>query len=265
MRIQQPERRAMVRAHVVRVRPTGRNFVTVTFGGDGLAEFDFLGLDQCVRLFLPRAGQETLRMPTAAHNGWIAQYYLIPLAERPHIRNYTARRFDAGRRELDIEFVTHGDGGPASAWASEAEPGDEAGLFAEGCCYLPPENADWHLLVGDESAVPALLSIVEQAPADLRAEAFLEVPEEGDVREVAAPEGVRVHWLPRDGAAAVPGALALETVLSAELPPGTPYCFVAGERGLPTGLRRALVRERGVPKANVSFVGYWRHGAAAYK
>jgi len=265
MRIQHPERRAMVRAHVVRVRPTGQHFVTVTLGGDGLADFDFLGLDQCTRLFLPREGQDSLRIPTAAHNGWIAQYYLIPLAERPHIRNYTARRFDAERQELDIEFVTHEDGGPASAWASAAEPGDEVGLFAEGYCYLPPEDADWHLLVGDESALPALLSIIEQAPADLRAEAFLEVPGEGDVREVEAPAGVSVHWLPRGDGAGVPGALALETVLSADLPEGTPYCFVAGERGLPTGLRRALVRERGVPRGNVSFMGYWRHGAAAHK
>ncbi|KOX16107.1 siderophore-interacting protein [Nocardiopsis sp. NRRL B-16309] len=265
MRVQQPEHRAMVRARVVRTERTSPHFVTVTLGGDELAGFPFLGFDQCVRVFLPRPGQSALRMPTASHNGWIAQYYLMPAAERPVVRNYTARRFDPDRRELDIEFVAHGDGGPASAWAPRAEPGDEVGLFPEGCYYLPPEGTDSQLLVGDESAVPALLSIIERAPEDLRAHVYLEVPSADDVRDVTAPEGVRVHWLARQDEEALPGRLALETVRSAEPPQGTPYCFVAGEKTLPTGLRRSLVRERGMPKAHITFVGYWRHGAASLR
>lgn len=265
MRVQQPEHRAMMRTRVVRTEHTSPHFITVTLGGEELADFPFLGLDQCVRVFLPRPGQDALRMPTASHNGWIAQYYLMPSAERPVVRNYTARRFDADRLELDIEFVAHGDGGPASAWALGAGPGDEVGLFPEGCCYLPPEGTDSQLLVGDESAVPALLSIIEQAPEDLRAEVYLEVPSAEDIRDVSAPEGVRVHWLPRQDAEALPGQLALETARSAEPPGAAPYCFVAGEKTLPTGLRRSLVRERGVPKAHITFIGYWRHGAATLK
>ncbi|CAL9380126.1 Vibriobactin utilization protein ViuB [Nocardiopsis dassonvillei] len=265
MKIRNPERRAMVRARVVRTERTTPNFVTVTLGGEELADFEFLGLDQCARLFLPRAGQDRLRLPNAAGNGWIARYYLMPSAERPLFRNYTPRRFDAGRRELDIEFALHGEEAPASGWALNAKEGDEVGLFAEGHYYLPPEDADWQLLVGDESAVPALLSIVEAAPRDLRAEVFLEVPESSDIREVEVPGGVNLHWLPRDGGGGVPGELALRTVLAAEPPEGRPYCFVAGERALPTGLRRELVRGRGVPRTHISFIGYWRHGAAAYK
>lgn len=255
----------MIRARVVRTARTTDHFITVTLGGEELAGFEFLGLDQCTRILFAREGQDRLHLPDASSDdGWVAEFRAMPDERRPHVRNYTVRRFDAAALEMDIEFVAHGDEGPASAWALGARPGDELGLLAEGIYYLPSEEADWHLLVGDESAVPALLSILEQAPADLRGRAYLEVPSSADVREVRAPAGVEVRWLARDGAHAVPGALALETVRAAELPEGRPYCFVAGENALPTGLRRILVRERDVPKDDITFVGYWRAGNEAY-
>jgi NADPH-dependent ferric siderophore reductase len=255
----------MVRARVVRTEQTTDNFVTVTVGGEELAGFEFMGLDQCTRILFARPGQDRLHLPQAsADDGWVAEFRAMPEDRRPHVRNYTARRFDAEALEMDIEFVAHGDEGPASAWALGARPGDELGLLAEGIYHLPPEDADWHLLVGDESAVPAILSILEQSPRDLRGLAFLEVPSSADVREVDAPAGVEVRWLARDGAHTVPGQLALETVSGAALPEGRPYCFVAGENGLPTGLRRFLVKERGVAKEDIAFIGYWRAGTEAY-
>ncbi|MGW5877567.1 siderophore-interacting protein [Nocardiopsis terrae] len=252
----------MIRARVVRAERTTDHFVTVTFGGPDLARFEFLGLDQCVRVFLRRPGQERLTLPDSDADGWYPEYREMPDEVRPYVRNYTMRRFDPEALELDVEFVAHADGGPASTWAASATVGDEVGLFPEGIYYLPPSEADWHLLVGDESAVPALLSIVEQAPRDLRAQVYLEVPSPRDVRPVKAPPGVEVHWLPREDAHAVPGRLALETVRSGPLPKGRPYCWVAGENGLPTGLRRALVREHEVAKDDITFVGYWRAGVA---
>lgn len=253
----------MIRTRVVRTERTTDHFLTVTVTGEGLTEFEFLGLDQCTRIFFVRPGQDRLHMPDPS-DGWVAEFRSMPDEQRPHVRNYTMRRFDADALELDIEFVTHGDGSPASAWALRAREGDELGLYPEGVYYLPSQDTDWHLLVGDESAVPALLSILEQAPDDLRARAFLEVPSSADIRPVRAPAGARVHWLPRDDAYAVPGRLALETVRGADLPGGRPYCFVAGENTLPTELRRTLVRERGVSKDDIAFIGYWRHGVEAY-
>ncbi|MCY9783333.1 siderophore-interacting protein [Nocardiopsis sp. EMB25] len=263
MRVEQPSHRAMLRTRVVRTERTSEHFVTVTLGGEDLADFPYLGRDQFVRVFLPREGQDRLHMPTSADRKWVVQLYAMPKSRRPHVRNYTVRGFDPERRELDMEFVDHGDAGPASAWAGAARPGDEMGILAEGAYYQPSEDADWQLLVGDESAVPALVSILEQAPDDLRAQVYMEVPSEDDVRDLTAPPGVSVHWLPRTDPHAVPGALALETVMAADLPGGRPYCFVAGENKLATGLRRHLVRERDVPKPDISFIGYWRHGRAA--
>ncbi|PWV47257.1 MULTISPECIES: siderophore-interacting protein [Nocardiopsis] len=252
----------MIRARVARAERTTDHFITVTVSGPELAGFEFLGRDQCVRVFLRRPGQERLVLPDADDDGWYPQYRDMGDDTRPYVRNYTIRRFDPEALELDIEFVAHGDGGPASTWAISASEGDEVGLFPEGIYYLPPAEADWHLLVGDESAVPALLSIVEQAPRDLRAKVYLEVPSPQDVRQLDVPPGVEVHWLPREDAHATPGRLALETVSAADLPEGRPYCWVAGENALPTGLRRALVRDRAVSKDDITFVGYWRAGVA---
>ncbi|MFE6385570.1 MULTISPECIES: siderophore-interacting protein [Nocardiopsis] len=263
MRVEQPGHRAMIRTRVVRTERLSKHFVTVTLGGAQLADFAFLGRDQFVRLFLPREGQDRLHMPADAGKRWFEQLRAMPPSRQPHVRSYSVRRFDPEALEMDIEFVDHGDAGPASAWARAAAPGDEAGMLADGVYYVPSEEADWHLLVGDESAVPALLSILEQAPAHLRGQAYLEVPSTDDIRPVQAPPGVDVHWLPRTDPHTVPGQLALETVRTTEFPPGRPYCFVAGENALPTELRRTLVRQHHIPKDDIAFIGYWRHGRAA--
>ncbi|TMR91504.1 siderophore-interacting protein [Nonomuraea basaltis] len=255
----------MLRAAVSRTECTSPSFVTLTVQGPDLADFDPMGFDQACRLFFRRDGQRELAMPTASHNGWLAQFMLMRSATRPWVRLYTVRAFRPEECELDIEFVLHGDAGPASAFASRARPGDPVGLFPEGIGYVPTPTAQSQLLVADESAVPALLSILEQAPADLTGDAYLEVPTGDDIRPVPAPAGVTVHWLPRDDHSAIPGRLALQTLTSSwKLPPEQRiYCWVAGESGLATGLRRHLVKEQGVPKSDVSFLGYWKHGKSS--
>src|SRR5699024_2564154 len=153
---------------------------------------------------------------------------------------YTMRRFYPVAMRLDIEYAAHDDGGPASEWALLSREGGEMGLYPEGLCSRPPSGTDWRLMVGDVSSVPAVMSIVEQATHDQRAVVYLEVPTPDDVRTLDAPAGVEVHWLPREDPRTTPGRLALETVCSAGLPKGRPYCWIAGESGLPTGLRRRL-------------------------
>ncbi|MGW5723992.1 siderophore-interacting protein [Amycolatopsis sp. NPDC003865] len=136
-------------------------------------------------------------------------------------------------------------------------------MFDLGVSYLPPPGVSWQLLAGDESALPAIPAILEGAPSDLVAEVFLEVPSTADVRPVRAPPGARVHWLPRDEPGRRPGTPALKTIEPAELPEERSYTWVAGESALATGVRRHLVRERGRPKGDIAFLGYWRQGRAA--
>ncbi|MFC7304319.1 siderophore-interacting protein [Streptomyces monticola] len=252
----------MITLEVRATTPLSPHFTRITLGGPDLALLEHSGNDQGVRLFFPREGQETLRMPSVSNNAWMAELLLLPKSRRPWVRNYTVRRLRPQQCELDIEFALHGAAGPASAWAARAKPGDPAGIFDLGTMYLPPPHATWQLLVGEESAVPAILSILDDAPDSLVAEVFLEVPETADIREdVNCPEGVRIHWLARDGDGSVPGTRALAAVKAADLPTGRPfYTWAAGEAALPTGIRRHLVREHQVPKSDIAFIGYWRHG-----
>ncbi|WP_030891417.1 siderophore-interacting protein [Streptomyces sp. NRRL F-5053] len=267
-RIQLPETRRMINLRVHENTRISPHFRRITLAGPELEHLEHSGYDQGVRLFFPREGQEDLRMPNLAGNAWMVELMLLPKSRRPWVRNYTVRRLRPEQHQLDIEFAVHGTG-PASAWATRARPGDPAGIFDLGRTYLPPRHADRQLLVADESALPAVLSILDDAPPSLRAEVFLEVPGTDDIRTgtgLDAREGLRIHWLPRNDdprTPSIPGRLALDAVRRADLPEAPGYAWVAGEAGLATGVRRHLVGERGWAKSDVAFVGYWRTGRSS--
>ncbi|MEK8169180.1 siderophore-interacting protein [Streptomyces sp. M19] len=106
----------------MRSRRTSEHFVTLTLGGPEMADFHPMGYDQCVRLFFRREGQGGLRLPTASGNRWMAQCLMMNAATRPWVRNYTVRAFRPGALEIDIDFVVHGTGSPASEFAVRAAP-----------------------------------------------------------------------------------------------------------------------------------------------
>jgi len=265
-----PEQREIVSAHVLGSKQVSPNFVRVTIGGEELSGFVPMGFDHWFRMFIPDPDASGFRLPTSGGNLWYAQFKLIPKDVRPILRNYTVREFRPARGvygdgpELDIDFASHGDLGPASAWANSCAPGDPLGLLDEGLIYNPTPDARWHLLVGDESALPAIVGILGSIDPELPVRAFVEIAHADDRQDVAVSENVELHWLVREDAAAKPGELALATVAAAELPGDPVYAFVAGESDLATGVRRHLVNARHVPKADVAFTGYWRHGHAAY-
>ncbi|TWF80451.1 NADPH-dependent ferric siderophore reductase [Pseudonocardia hierapolitana] len=258
-----PQARTMITLEVRRRESLTPSFASLTLGGPALQDLIVAGGDQTVRLFFPREGQTALRMPTASNEAWMAQVLLMPKSVRPQVRNMTIRRARPAEDEIDIEFALHGDS-PMSSWVRRVRPGDPAGIFDMGTTYRPPEYAQSQLLVGDETALPAILAIVDQAPPSLTAEVYLEVPTSADARDVVAPPGVRIHWFSRDDVPEQrPGAVVLEAVRHAAMPPGRVYAWIAGESRLATSVRRHLVNDRGVPKADISFAGYWRHGWSA--
>jgi NADPH-dependent ferric siderophore reductase len=267
----------------------------VTLGGDGLAQFTPAGYDQWFRLFLPRAGQDMLRLPTRTSGLWYAEYLTTPKARRPWVRNYTVRAARPDLNEIDVDFVLHaGDddlsagaaghsveqaaehavehsdehvSGPGAGFAQAAERGMRVGILDQGVAYNPRHPHDWTLLVTDESGLPAVAGICESLPDDARGIAVIEVPTAGDKQEFRAPSGVELRWVARsDGDAhAVPGQAALAELQELDLARhGTEvYAFAVGESSLATGARRHLVNECGVPKSHVDFVGYWRHGRSS--
>ena len=275
-----PENPAFYRLTVLGSERISPSFIRVTLGGDSLSNFRYMGYDHWFRLFLPQPGQDEPRIPSATSMLWYAQYLTFSKDTKPAVRNYTVSRYRAAGEgtygdgpELDVDFVVHGEvdggggtkghSGPASSWATRAVPGDRVAIFDEGRIYTFQRQSSWQLLVGDESAAPAILGILRSLPADVRVKAFVEVPTEADIQKQDVHAGVEIEWIVRPNSLAKPGEAALAAVQKAELPDGDPYVYVAGEQGLATGLRRYLVNERSVPKSRICFTGYWKFGKAA--
>ncbi|MFI5497181.1 siderophore-interacting protein [Actinoplanes sp. NPDC051859] len=249
---------------LVEVQRTARvtpNVIRVTVSAEG---FTPQGYDQWFRLFLPREGQEHLRLPTRTSNLWYAQYLTTPKARRPWVRNYTVRAFRPDTHELDIDFVVHteedGSAGPAAAFALTAKAGDQVGLLDQGCGYNPRHPHNWTLLVTDETGLPAVAGICGSLPDDAQGIAIVEVPSEADKQEFRVPAGIDLRWIVRGPDEHVPGRAALAALKAADLPVTPVYAFLAGESSLATGGRRFLVEERQIPKQNLDFIGYWRYG-----
>ncbi|MBU2668965.1 siderophore-interacting protein [Actinoplanes bogorensis] len=241
-------------ATVTGVRDLTGHLRRVTLSGDHLDRFEYLAPDHLVRIFLPRDGE--LHLPESEK--WWPALQAIPEPRRPHCRNYTIRRIDHGKRELDIDFVLHGDGGPASAWANRVAVGDRIGVLSDGADYDPPADTTWQLLIADETGMPAVTSALEALPAGMPAIAFIEVDNPNDHIPVRVPDGSTLTWLHRAGQPAGTSKVVLHAVQKLHFPEGIPYAFIAGESGMVTSLRRHLVRTRGVDKKRVYFCGYWK-------
>ncbi|MFI1101403.1 siderophore-interacting protein [Streptomyces melanogenes] len=182
----------------------------------------------------------------------------FPRDQWPSNRTYTVRAWDAERDELTIDFVVHGDEGLAGPWAARAQVGDVIRLSGPGGGYAPDPAADWHLLVGDESALPAIAAALEQLPEGAVVHAFVEVPGPEEEQKILAPDGVEVTWLHR-GDAPVGDAL-ITAVRELAFPEGDVHAFVHGEAAFVKELRRHLRLDREIPRDRLSISGYWRLG-----
>ena len=272
---------------VVSVERLSPTFVRVELGSPELAEFGVDGRrwDQRIKLVFPDPTTGSITSTEGADETWLATWLDRPAAERGHMRTYTIRDVLGSGEQTTfvVDMVLHLEGdlvGPGSTWASQAAPGDRIVVLAPrrgfpygGIEFTPAPGADL-LLVGDETAVPAVCTVLEQLPDDARGAVFLEVPVGGDIQDVRRPAGVTVTWLAREGDPlgerlhdavvahlGIPGAeveVAAEEVdpdlwetpfyssSGEEVPDdatvvdGT-YAWIAGESKVVTGLRRHLV------------------------
>lgn len=263
-----PVDRTFLMARVAGTARISPNVVRLTLAGlDGL---EIRGADHWCRLFFTRQGQDVLALPSSTTEiGWYLQYLATPKARRPWVRAYTLRdaRPDVG--EVDIDFVIHGERdetiGPGARFALDASPGDRVGFLDQGIGFTPDHPHDWTLLIGDETALPAIAGICRSLPATATGVAIIEIPTAADRQDFPAPSGMEIMWIHRDespGEHGRPGELALRALTTADLPEGQVHAHCIGESALATGARRHLVQERGVPKRHVDFVGYWRQGRA---
>ncbi|WP_336641073.1 siderophore-interacting protein [Microbacterium sp. USHLN272] len=268
-----PETQELVHLTVLRSERLSPHWMRVTLGGGEIEKFRPMGFDQWFRLFLPIGGDAGLdRVPAKANRmfGYL-KFLRIPDGERPVMRNYSVRAYRPaeGERgaEIDVDFVLHGSAaegtaGPASRWAETCTPGEHVLIIDEGLTFNPERGVDRVLLVGDETALPAIASIAASVPVGATGTAIIEVPSLDDALDFPHPEGLSVEWVlrPHDEQ---PGALALQRVAELDLPAETFHTYAAGEQSLASGVRKLLVGERGVDKNTVSFCGYWKIGAAS--
>lgn len=217
---------------VVRVDALSPHFQSITFVGDSLTDFVSASFDDHVKLFLDGDGAEPVR------------------------RDYTPRRFDAAACELTIEFALHGDG-PAANWAAQAAPGQRATIAGPRGSFVIPLDFDWHLLVGDETALPAIARRLEELPAGVKAIVLLQVSDEADRRSLASAADLSVHWIAEADD-------LVSAVRALELPGGDGYAWCAGEASAMATLRRVLVEEKGLDRHAIRAAAYWKRGAVAH-
>jgi NADPH-dependent ferric siderophore reductase len=175
-------------------------------------------------------------------------------------RSYTIRKWrpDAGEYgELDVDFVKHGVG-PATRWAYAVQPGEDIQIAGPKACALQPEGADWLLIAGDETALPAIGRWLEEMPADTRGQVFIEVDRDDHIQTIDHPAGVEITWLPRNGAEAGTTTALFDAITGCEWWSGTVFAWVAGETLTLVPIRRWLRREKGLAKEQVDVAGYWR-------
>ncbi|NKY32181.1 siderophore-interacting protein [Nocardia speluncae] len=197
--------------------------------------------------------------------------YVKLLFDRPDgevMRTYTVRSVDTVAREIAIDFVVHGDEGIAGPWAATVRPGEQITFFGPSGAYAPRADADWHLLAGDEAALPAISAAVEALPEGAPAKVFVEVADASD--EIALPSKalVDITWVHRGGAAHEVGddragdnAPLIAAVRDAQWLPGQAQVFIHGEaQAVMHNLRPYIRREREIPAEFASISGYWRRG-----
>lgn len=254
-------------AHVLRADTLTPHMTRVVLGGEGLASFpDGEQTDRYVKLLFPVPGVE---YPEPFDMGTIRADF--PRDQWPATRTYTVRGWDPDTRELTLDFVVHGDAGLAGPWARDARPGDEVRFLGPGGGYAPDATADWHLLAGDESALPAIAGALERLGSlaersgdqahDAAAppvHALIEVADPEEEQKLTVPRGGEVTWLHR-GSHRV-GEQLIEAVRQLEFPTGQVHAFVHGEAGFVKELRRHLRLEREVSREWLSISGYWRLG-----
>jgi NADPH-dependent ferric siderophore reductase len=246
--------RPVRRVTVVSAEPLTPGMVRIVLGGDGLSDFaagEFT--DHYVKLQLPPPGADYGSdfdpddiQATRPRELW------------PKTRTYSVRHWDPEAGRLTIDFVVHGDSGIAGPWAASAKPGDTLQLRGPGGAYAPDPGADWHLLVGDASVLPAISAALERITPGVPVFVVAEVDGPGEQQPLPTDADLRLTWVHRTRPPGEEPELAAEAVRALTLPSGAGQAFVHGEAGAVRAVRRHLLLERSLPAERLSASGYWK-------
>lgn len=280
--------------------PLSPSLARFVFSGTDVAQMRTLAADQRIKLFFPSANGQPPQLPK--HGSWQEARRGLDSQSSPPMRTYTIRDLRREALEVDVDFVLHGVNGPASAWATHARIGDRLQMVAPNLAIDgDPGGYEWHppkdlrelLLVGDETALPAIAGILEQMVVehpDVPVQAFIEVPCEQDCVDLTCSAATELNWLPRDVLNGEHGEAMIHAVRElARLPRvqleqrstaaledvdieqqilweraqpsnGEFHAWIAGESAAVMNIRRFLVQERGLDRKALTLMGYWRAG-----
>ena len=240
-------RHALKGRHVQVVRRTqvSPGFVRLTLAGPDLADFVSAGFDDHIKLILPAPGQERASLPQLVDG---RPQFTGP---RPVLRDYTPAQFDAAQGTLDIEVALH-DAGPASDWAAAVQVGQWAGIAGPRGSMVIPVGFDWHWLLGDETALPAIARRLAELPASAVATVRIQLNNPADQRVLASAAQVDLQWVN-----ALPAA-----VEALALPAAAGFVWAAGEHSDMAAVRRAMLAKPGVDPKRMRISAYWKRGAA---
>lgn len=227
--------------------------VSVLVTGDDLDGFAEAAPTAHLKVFLPADGQAEPNLPEYTPDGAVYADDGPP----PTVRTYTPRRYDPAAKTLEIQFLLHGEG-PASAWAQRARPGDKLAVAGPGGRFTLEPVADHWWLAADESAIPAVGTLLDALPETTTVDVHIEVDGPDDEIELAGPAKTTITWHHRRGHDAY-GAELNEAAKAAEIPAGA-RIWVACEASAMRDIRRYFTRERGLPLAQLVTRGYWRTG-----
>ena len=240
---------------VKQVRSLTPNMLRVTLHCPSVAGFD-AGINGAhCKLLLPQAGTsaDTFKQIITI------QPNALSMEIRPIRRTYTVRYFRSETKEMDIDFVNHGDDGPASSWARQAEPGSFLGLLGPASPKIKEFYADWYLVAADMSALPVAGATIESMPKNAKGLAIFEITTEADKQSLNAPAGLEIHWMIHSNSH-VPSIAQLSFLKEMNWPTGTVQTCIAGESSLIKQLRHYLITEKNLPKQDTYISGYWKIG-----
>jgi NADPH-dependent ferric siderophore reductase len=218
---------------IARIERLSPGFLAITFHGEALADFTSLSFDDHVKLMFDDEEQEEKRQVR---------------------RDYTPRRFDREARELTLEFALHGDG-KASDWARGAVVGQRALVGGPRGSMIIPLALEWHLLAGDETALPAIARRLDELPPGARAEVLV-LARPGDDRALPTRADARVRWC-------ASGDELLAALRTVELPSPHGFAWAAGEAALMKEVRRIL-DDKGLARERTRVSAYWKQGVAEH-
>jgi len=218
---------------VTRIDQLSPGFLAITFTCDSLASFVSLSFDDHLKLMVPDSAGQVQR------------------------RDFTPRSFDLQRRELTLEFALHAQGA-ACQWARAAKVGDHATIGGPRGSMIIPLDYDWHLLVGDASALPAIHRRLEELPAGSHALVIAHVDAPADQRVFKTQANVTLQWV--DSASAF-----VQAVRALTLPTADGFAWGAGEASVIAQVRDVLLNEKKIPLESTRISAYWKKGAADYQ